>query len=84
MNKAEKQKSDAKVERKKPELTHEEEKQVEERATPRAAVVYETIREEGEFEMNRTISALAWSGLAAGTFDGIFARFARLAVSLSV
>ena len=36
---------------KKPDLTANEEKQVKERGTPRAAVVYETVREEGEFEM---------------------------------
>ncbi|MCB1026047.1 MAG: hypothetical protein KDB79_16745, partial [Acidobacteria bacterium] len=49
----------------KPDLTREEKKQVKERSTPRAAVVYEAVREEGEFEMQRSISALAWSGLAA-------------------
>ena len=62
--------ADEKVERQKPDLTAEEEKQVEERGTPRAAVVYETIREEGEFEMSRTVSALAWSALAAGLSMG--------------
>ncbi|MGI8555968.1 MAG: formate/nitrite transporter family protein [Pyrinomonadaceae bacterium] len=62
--------SDEKVEREKPELTSEEEKQVKERGTPRAAVVYETIREEGEFELSRTTSALIWSALAAGLSMG--------------
>jgi len=54
----------------KPDLTANEEKQVEERGTPRAAVVYETIREEGEFEMRRSVSALAWSAFAAGLSMG--------------
>ena len=61
---------DIKAEKEKPELTAEEEKQVKERSTPRAAVVYETIREEGEFELQRTSSALMWSGLAAGLSMG--------------
>lgn len=62
--------NDSEHEDEKPELTAEEEKQVKERSTPRAAVVYEAVREEGEFEMRRTVSALAWSGLAAGLSMG--------------
>ncbi len=62
--------ADRKAENDKPELTAEEEKQVKERSTPRAAVVYEAVREEGEFEMSRTFSSLAWSGLAAGLSMG--------------
>lgn len=58
MNETEK-KTEAKVEEAKPDLTHEEKKQVDERAAPRAAVVYETVREEGEYEITRSISALA-------------------------
>lgn len=58
------------VERNKPDLNEHEEKQVKERSAPRAAVVYETIREEGEFELSRTISALIWSALAAGLSMG--------------
>lgn len=69
MNKPEEIKQ-AEDEENKPKLTREEKKQVEERSTPRAAVVYEAIREEGEFEMHRTTSALAWSGLAAGLSMG--------------
>lgn len=53
-----------------PELSAEEERQVEERSPPRAAVVYETVLEEGEFELSRTVSALAWSALAAGLSMG--------------
>lgn len=68
--KTEKEESDEKAEERKPDLTPNEEKQVKERGTPRAAVVYETVREEGEFEMSRSVSALAWSGLAAGLSMG--------------
>jgi formate/nitrite transporter FocA (FNT family) len=61
---------DINAEQDKPELTAAEEEEVKERAIPRAAVVYETVREEGEFEMSRSVSALAWSGLAAGLSMG--------------
>jgi formate-nitrite transporter family protein len=47
-----------------------EEKQVQERVAIGAHVVHETIRREGEEELNRTTSALAWSGLAAGLSMG--------------
>lgn len=69
MNETKKQTSE-RTEEGKPELTAIEERQVKERGTPRAAVVYETVREEGEFELDRTISALIWSGLAAGLSMG--------------
>ena len=65
-----KESADERVEKKKPDLSSEEEKQVEERGTPRAAVVYETIREEGEFELGRCVSSLFWSALAAGLSMG--------------
>jgi hypothetical protein len=65
-----KEESDAKARKEKPDLTQNEEKQVEERGTPRAAVVYEIVREEGEHELTRTISALVWSGFAAGLSMG--------------
>ncbi|MEO6588549.1 MAG: formate/nitrite transporter family protein [Pyrinomonadaceae bacterium] len=68
--KSEKEETEEKVEEQKPELTANEEKQVRERGTPRAAVVYETVREEGEYEMGRKVSSLAWSGLAAGLSMG--------------
>ena len=42
----------------------------EERSAPSAHVVYETIRKEGEDELERKSSALAWSGLAAGLSMG--------------
>ena len=60
----------AEIEDEKPQLTEEENEQVKKRSPPRAAVVYETVREEGEFELSRTVSALAWSGFAAGLSMG--------------
>lgn len=47
-----------------------EEKQVEERVAIGANVVHEAIRREGEDELKRSSSALAWSGLAAGLSMG--------------
>jgi formate/nitrite transporter FocA (FNT family) len=51
-------------------LKQTERTQVEERIAPPAAVVYESIRREGESELKRSTSALAWSGLAAGLSMG--------------
>ncbi|HMI49959.1 MAG TPA: formate/nitrite transporter family protein [Candidatus Saccharimonadales bacterium] len=53
-----------------PITTRAEERQVEQRAAIGAAVVYETVRLEGEDELVRPLSALAWSGLAAGLSIG--------------
>jgi len=50
--------------------TRAERKQVEERLAIGPQVVYETIRREGEEELARTASALAWSALAAGLSMG--------------
>lgn len=47
-----------------------EKKQVEQRLAIGAHVVYETIRREGEAELQRTVSALAWSAFAAGLSMG--------------
>lgn len=47
-----------------------EKKQVEERVAIGAHVVYETIRREGEDELRRKPSALAWSAFAAGLSMG--------------
>jgi formate-nitrite transporter family protein len=47
-----------------------EEKQVQERVAIGAHVVHETIRREGEEELKRATSALAWSGLSAGLSMG--------------
>jgi formate/nitrite transporter FocA (FNT family) len=53
-----------------PQLTERERKDVEERSAPRTEVVYEAVREEGESELRRSASALAWDGLAAGLSMG--------------
>jgi formate-nitrite transporter family protein len=47
-----------------------EEKKVEERVAIGPHIVYETIRREGEQELERPSSALAWSGFAAGLSMG--------------
>jgi formate/nitrite transporter FocA (FNT family) len=51
-------------------LSPEEEREVEERTPPRAAVVFETVRREGETELQRPVFSLALSGLAAGLSMG--------------
>lgn len=55
-------------------MTDEDEKreqsEVQERSSPSGSVVYQAIRKEGESELERTTSALAWSGLAAGLSMG--------------
>jgi formate-nitrite transporter family protein len=53
-----------------PQLTAEEQRDVERRSSPRTEVVYEAIREEGENELSRSSAALAWDGLAAGLSMG--------------
>ncbi|HKV84088.1 MAG TPA: formate/nitrite transporter family protein [Ktedonobacterales bacterium] len=53
-----------------PELSRLERKQVAERVPISAAVVHETVREEGERELARHPTALAFSGLAAGLSMG--------------
>ncbi len=50
--------------------THTEAKQVEERLAIGPNVVYETIRRQGDEELRRPVSALAWSALAAGLSMG--------------
>jgi formate/nitrite transporter FocA (FNT family) len=51
-------------------LDEEEQQQAARHATPRALVIHEIIREEGEDELSRTNIALALSGLAAGLSMG--------------
>lgn len=53
-----------------PNLQEHEAEEVKARGAPRPLVVYEVIRREGEEELRRTWSALAWSGLAAGLSMG--------------
>lgn len=53
-----------------PTLTADERDAVKERTAPRAIVVHEAIREEGEAELRRPLASLVWSGLAAGLSMG--------------
>lgn len=57
-------------------LSRKEQGEVEEKRPPRAAVLHETIRLEGEEELSRGIPALGWSALAAGLSMG-FSMLAR-------
>ena len=51
-------------------LSRSEEKEVEQKLPPSVQVLHETIRIQGELEMSRSTSALAWSALAAGLSMG--------------
>jgi len=51
-------------------LTETEQKEAEERSSVTAHVVHEAVRREGDEELKRSNSALAWSGLAAGLSMG--------------
>ncbi len=51
-------------------LSEEEQREAETRSALRAVVVHEAIRIEGDVELARSTSALAWSGLAAGLSMG--------------
>jgi formate-nitrite transporter family protein len=53
-----------------PTLTKEQEREAENRTSVTALVVHETIRKDGDEELQRPNSALAWSGLAAGLSMG--------------
>ena len=53
-----------------PELTEDQQREAEERTSVSAVVVHETVRYDGEEELKRPASALAWSGLAAGMSMG--------------
>jgi formate/nitrite transporter FocA (FNT family) len=53
-----------------PELSEQEQEEVEWRSAPRTEVVYEAVREEGENELRRSSATLAWDGLAAGLSMG--------------
>lgn len=54
-----------------PGLSADEEQEVDERQPPRAAVLHEMIRAQGDHELERTIAALWWSALAAGLTMGL-------------
>jgi formate-nitrite transporter family protein len=51
-------------------LTERQREEAEDRTSVSAVVVHEAIRHDGEEELNRPASALAWSGLAAGMSMG--------------
>ena len=51
-------------------LDEREREQAEEASSPRALVIHEVLRIEGERELKRPFGALAWSGLAAGMSMG--------------
>ncbi len=51
-------------------LSRREDREVTERVTPRAAVVYEVVRQEGVEELERSTSTLLFSGVAAGLSIG--------------
>jgi formate-nitrite transporter family protein len=53
-----------------PELTYKQRQEAEDRTSVSANVVHEAIRHDGEEELNRPVSALAWSGFAAGLSMG--------------
>jgi formate/nitrite transporter FocA (FNT family) len=57
-------------------LSGNEQGDVEEKRPPRAAVLHEIIRREGEHELKRGVAALGWSSLAAGMSMG-FSLLAR-------
>lgn len=57
-------------------LSRDEKVEVEEKRPPRAAVLHEIIRSNGEEELKRTVAALGWSSLAAGLSMG-FSMLAR-------
>jgi formate-nitrite transporter family protein len=53
-----------------PKLTEKQRQEAEDRTSVSANVVHEAIRHDGEEELNRPLSALAWSGFAAGLSMG--------------
>lgn len=54
-----------------PGLSADEEQQAEEKQAPRAALLHEIIRAEGDHELERSVAALWWSALAAGLTMGL-------------
>ncbi len=53
-----------------PELSEAQQQEAQDRTSVSAVVVHEAIRQDGEEELSRSVSALAWSGLAAGLSMG--------------
>jgi formate/nitrite transporter FocA (FNT family) len=64
-------------------LDAEELKDAKRRSAPKAAIVYEAIRREGEEELARNTTALVWSGLAAGMSMG-FSSLMEALLSLHI
>lgn len=60
-----------KTEGRTPGLSAEEVREVDENQPPRAAVLHETIRIQGDHELERSVAALWWSALAAGLTMGL-------------
>lgn len=54
-----------------PGLSPDEEQEVHENQPPRAAVLHEIIRTQGDHELSRNVAALWWSALAAGLTMGL-------------
>ena len=54
-----------------PGLSADEKQEVHENQPPRAAVLHEIIRTQGDHELERTVAALFWSALAAGLTMGL-------------
>jgi len=54
-----------------PNLSREEQQDVDENQPPRAAVLHEIIRTQGDQELERNVAALWWSALAAGLTMGL-------------
>ncbi len=53
-----------------PKLSEREKEEAQDRTSVSATVVHETVRYDGEEELHRPVSALGWSGLAAGMSMG--------------
>lgn len=51
-------------------MDHAKHKEADERASPKALIIFEAIRREGAHELERPSSSLGWSGLAAGLSMG--------------
>ncbi|KPW93217.1 MULTISPECIES: formate/nitrite transporter family protein [Pseudomonas syringae group] len=62
---------DHEVDGKPPGLSAEEEREIDENQPPRTAVLHETIRIQGDHELERSVAALWWSALAAGLTMGL-------------
>jgi formate/nitrite transporter FocA (FNT family) len=62
---------DTKKDGKTPDLSTKEQHEVEKNQPPRAAVLHEIIRTQGDQELERSVAALWWSALAAGLTMGL-------------